>query len=325
MKNIVGESYIKGGAQKDFYKLEDTETTLCPHCCSSNFIKIHSEMGNLGIVDCLDCGLTYINPRVKNSHENYWGDPDIYFEEGKDIFNGTKSHHRDKNYLEELRHIKKFKDSGKLLDVGANMGFFLRKANEKGFDAIGLDPSESLSELGKKHFGLNIENSYLNNCSFKDKTFDVITLIDVFEHLTDPIINLKKIRSLLKDDGIVCIKVPNANYNKLKLKIFKFLKKDKAKDIFDSYEHVVHYNPTTMKNMVQKCGFKIIDLFLPMPIQLPVWHKFVGHYYLYPSPFRLDWKTKTARNIFHYFGKIEKRLNLSINFATDLMFILKKN
>ena len=157
MKTIGSGSYIRGGTQKDFYKIEDTETTFCPYCNSSNFLKIHSEMGNLGIVDCLDCGLTYANPRVKNSHENYWGDPDIYFEEGKDIFNGTKSHHRDKNYLEELFHIKKFKDSGKLLDVGANMGFFLRKAKEKGFNAIGLDPSESLSELGKKHFGLNIK------------------------------------------------------------------------------------------------------------------------------------------------------------------------
>ena len=33
MKNAGSASYIKGGTQKDFYKKEDTETTLCPYCC----------------------------------------------------------------------------------------------------------------------------------------------------------------------------------------------------------------------------------------------------------------------------------------------------
>lgn len=76
-------------------------------------------------------------------------------------------------------------------------------------------------------------------------------------------------------------------------------------DIFDSYEHVIHYSGGLLKKMLKQHGFKTIEQGIGSPIQLPVWHKFVGAYYQYPCPWRLDYKRQTARRVLFFLSKIE--------------------
>ncbi len=188
----------------------------------------------------------------------------------------------------------------------------------------GVEPSPSLSKIAHEQFKLNIRNSYFEDADFAPKSVDVITMIDVFEHVTNPKELLKSADTVLKDDGIICIKVPNGNYNVLKLKLAKMSGREKAHDIFDSCEHVVHYTPQTMKEMIKSSGFRIKKLILPLPIHPPLWAGLVGHYYQYPSPYILDWKRIMLRNAFYYTGKFQKMFGMKISFAPDLMFIIEK-
>src|ERR1039458_3118254 len=141
---IAQEEHIHGVTQKDFYQINEVESCLCPLCGSNEFVTIYKERGHIGVVKCKSCNLVYANPRVIGSELNYHGDANLYFEEARLIFAGKKSHHRDRNYEFELKEIKKVKSSGKFLDIGTNMGFFLRKARFYGFNAEGVEPSPSL-------------------------------------------------------------------------------------------------------------------------------------------------------------------------------------
>lgn len=76
-------------------------------------------------------------------------------------------------------------------------------------------------------------------------------------------------------------------------------------DIFDSYEHLIHYTHKSFKNMLKYCGFKVKKIFIGKPIHCPVWHKYVGHYYQYPSPWILDSKNHILRNLFYWISKFE--------------------
>lgn len=324
MKKVSVSDYIHGGTQKDFYAESEVESCSCPLCNSDAPRQLFRERGNIGIVECENCHLIYVSPRLKNPEMIYWGDTGKFFEEARWIFLGKKSHHRDRNYTEEVMQVKKHKFPGKLLDVGCNMGFFLRKAQDAGFDAYGIDPSTALTENGKKYFHLRIENNFLEQASYPEKSFDVITLIDVFEHISQPREFLGQVRRFLKDDGIACIKVPNGNYNKLKWMIAKALNRANDADLFDSYEHVVHYSISTMKKMLSECQFQIKEVFQPMPIHPPVWHLHTGHYFQYPSPFCMDWKKILARTMFYLIGKLEKKVGLPVYFSPDLMFFVKK-
>lgn len=186
------------------------------------------------------------------------------------------------------------------------MGFFLRNAKKwDGWNLYGVEPSPSLSDMARKYFGLNVKTAFLEDAKFESGFFDVVTMTDVFEHITNPDKMLNEIRRILKPDGILFIKVPNGLFNLFKLSTAELMGKLKDYDIFDSYEHVIHYSDKTLKEMLGKYRFKVVKIKIGKPIQIPVWHKYVGYYYQYPSPWCMDYKKQTGRSLLHLLSKIE--------------------
>ena len=82
--------------------------------------------------------------------------------------------------------------------------------------------------------------------------------------------------------------------------------KKPARGIWDSYEHVVHYTDRTLRKMLEAGGFRILEMSIGKPIQVPSWHLYVGHYYQYPSPWILDWKRHLGRSSFYWLSRIER-------------------
>ncbi len=105
-----------------------------------------------------------------------------------------------------LREIQKIKPSGKLLDAGCALGFFVELALKNGYDAYGFDPSEYAVSESEKLVGKNrIRHGTISSVRYPSKSFDIITMFDVFEHLGNPLADLQKLKGLLKDDGIIVI------------------------------------------------------------------------------------------------------------------------
>jgi 2-polyprenyl-3-methyl-5-hydroxy-6-metoxy-1,4-benzoquinol methylase len=318
--------YLRGGTEKDFYGEAEVTSVNCPLCEAGQYKLIFKERGTLGVVRCLSCGLLYANPRLKDPEKIYWGDADKYFEEAKLIFEGRACHHRDPNYKQDLKLIRKYKPSGNFLDIGANMGFFLRNAKGRSWNLYGVEPSVPLSEMARKYFDLNIKTAYLEEAGFQGSFFDIVSMTDVFEHLVNPKEILKEIHRILKPDGILFIKVPNGLFNLFKLYCAKASGCLRNYDIFDSYEHIAHYSQQTLSAMLKGSGFKPVKFFIGKPIQIPVWHNYVGHYYQYPTPWLLDFKRQSARRIFYLLSLIEYRLKLNKigYFAPNIIVISKK-
>ena len=93
-----------------------------------------------------------------------------------------------------------------ILDVGCGAGQLLMAMHITGFeDLTGIDPylAKEVS-LGR---GLQILRKSMAEL---DRRFDFIMLHHSFEHLADPLAALKQIRSLLKPEGRVLIRVPVA-------------------------------------------------------------------------------------------------------------------
>lgn len=318
--------YERGGRQKETYTESEVEYVSCPLCNSGQYKEIYKERWALGIVRCLSCGLIYVNPRLKSPENIYWGDADKYFEEARLIFEGKAKHHRDPNYIDDMKLIYKYKPTGNFLDIGTNMGFFLRNARNREWHLYGIEPSPPLSKIAKIYFGLNVKTAFLEDAGLENNFFDVVTMTDVFEHITEPGKILTEIHRILKRDGILFIKVPNVFFNLFKFHVAKITGKLKNYDLFDSYEHVVHYSYKTLRSMLKKYGFTTIKTFVGKPIQIPVWHNYVGHYYQYPSPWFLDPVKQTGRTLIYLLSLIEfkVRLNRIGYLAPNIIVFAKK-
>ena len=306
------QEYGRGGTQKDSYGPDEVVHVPCPYCGVETATPLFRECGSIVVVRC-ECSQIYTSPRIISPENVYWGDQEAYCREARLIFEGRAAHHRDRNYLKELRLIESFKSSGSFLDVGCNMGMLLRLACERGWAGVGLEPSPSLSGIARDKLGLEVVNCFLSEMPpSHDRTYDVVALSDVFEHVSDPLGMLADVARLLKPDGILYVKVPNALFNVFKQKMSGLRGRVPQHGVWDSYEHVVHYTDRTLRRMLSKGGFAVLKLSAARPVQVPVWHHHVGEYFLYPSPFVMDWKRHLSRSTFHLLGKVERVLRLGV-------------
>jgi 2-polyprenyl-3-methyl-5-hydroxy-6-metoxy-1,4-benzoquinol methylase len=92
----------------------------------------------------------------------------------------------------------------RLLDVGCYAGIFLEIAAGHGWQAWGVEPSEWAAEEARRR-GLNVITGTLSTAGLPPGTFDVVTLWDVVEHLTDPRAELEGVNRLLRPGGLACI------------------------------------------------------------------------------------------------------------------------
>jgi 2-polyprenyl-3-methyl-5-hydroxy-6-metoxy-1,4-benzoquinol methylase len=97
---------------------------------------------------------------------------------------------------------------GTLLDIGASYGWMIEVGSEFGFDSYGVEPSPMQYEpaLATRIFGRTLAE----HAKQTERSFDVVTLWHVLEHLRDPTAAADQIRSLLVEGGRVVIAVPNA-------------------------------------------------------------------------------------------------------------------
>lgn len=178
----------------------DAEATH-PHpnhfrCTTSTYGK-HST-----IVRCRMCGLVYANPRLETHlvQENYSSVEDPLYEAERD--GRVLTFRRNLQPLEKM--VRAPLTGKRLLDAGCHIGVLLEVAQERGWHAVGVEPSAWASAVAKAR-GLNVINATLANAQLPPETFDAATMWDVIEHLTDPAGDLKALYRLLKPGGVIGI------------------------------------------------------------------------------------------------------------------------
>ncbi len=106
----------------------------------------------------------------------------------------------------------KSKHKIKILDIGSGGGIFLSKMKAMGMDCYGIELDEKRLKFSVDEYGLkNIFPYPLQSEFWMDnhrKSFDIITLWDVIEHVNSPRQIFDFSQKLLKDDGLLIIDTP---------------------------------------------------------------------------------------------------------------------
>jgi len=165
---------------------------------------------------CSDCGHRFTDPIP--SEEMLSG---YYESDGFADLQGVADASEYKRTTAEMqwRLIKKFCETGLLVDVGPGAGTFLSLAPEYGFSGVGLEKCGDLAEMASTKEGVEIHHCSLEDDDLPVSDADVVTMWDVFEHLQDPGMTLRRVQELLKPGGLLCLGLPNAR--SLSAKIFR--------------------------------------------------------------------------------------------------------
>ncbi|MDO8522613.1 MAG: class I SAM-dependent methyltransferase [bacterium] len=220
----------------------------CIVCNSLDSVPFSKKNGH-DIVRCTACGLLFVYPIHASSSDIYNRD---YFEGASKGF-GYVNYDEDKEpmkpvFLKYLNIIDAELGGkrGKLLDVGAATGYFVRLARDAGYDAEGVDISEHAAMLGRAK-GLRVHTGTIEDAS---GIYDCITMLDLIEHVPDPRAVIKKAASLLRRRGVLIINAPDAG--SLLARIL-----GRYWHLISPPEHLYYFNRSNMRRLLDEEGFDV--------------------------------------------------------------------
>lgn len=199
-------------------------------------------MGTQQVVRCKKCGLCYVNPRIKSDTVV------SSYTEADDSLYASQAEGRINTFKESLKFIEKYYPSkGKILDIGAAAGFFLKTAKDANWETYGVEPSKWSANFANTNYNVNVKQGTLSDTKFESNFFDVITMWDVLEHVPDPTKELTEVFRILKPGGMLVINYPD--FETFIAKLFG------SKWWFLLSVHLYYFGKNSMTKILQKCGF----------------------------------------------------------------------
>lgn len=159
----------------------------------------------------------------------------------------------------------------RILDIGCGDGFYLHLTSFLFPDSIitGIDTDKAALESARK----NVKNrkvllSYgdISQLKYRNKSFDVVLLSEVLEHVDDDLMAIKEAYRVLKRGGMVFISVPHKHYPFLWDPVNWILERTMKTHIKKGFwagiwnQHLRLYDQDQLLSVLKNGGFKKIKL-----------------------------------------------------------------
>ncbi len=198
------------------------------------------------IVQCTRCGYVYASPR--------WSDEELLAAYTA-VEDETYVHERAGRELTFRKHLQALEkvvgpaNGRSLLDIGAYIGVFVQVAAQRGWDAWGVEPSDWAAAEAQRH-GLNVIAGTQYAPELAGRQFDVITMWDVIEHVTDPKSEIRHARELLRPGGVLVLHTMDID------SLLARLMGTRWPWLMDMHLH--YFSQKTMRAMLEDVGFRVL-------------------------------------------------------------------
>jgi 2-polyprenyl-3-methyl-5-hydroxy-6-metoxy-1,4-benzoquinol methylase len=153
---------------------------------------------------------------------------------------------------------------GRFLDVGCGRGEVVWAARECGWDTEGCDLSENFVRYAREVNGVNAHAATLEQMNYADSSFDVVTMVEVIEHLYDPAETVRELRRVVRPGGLVYISTPNEEsiYQSLGNLYYKARGLDWVVNLCPTWNlyHIQGFSPRSLRYLLERNDFQIEEL-----------------------------------------------------------------
>lgn len=139
------------------------------------------------------------------------------------------------------------------LEMGCGNGTFVATLAAAGYDATGLDLSPALTEYVRKTFDVPVLTGPLEAQRLPPGSVDVLVMMDVLEHLPDPLQTLRAALPSLADDALLLVQTPRfdptLSHPQLVERDDPFLQQLKTR------EHLFLFSEGSVRELLRRAGF----------------------------------------------------------------------
>jgi len=226
--------------------------------CNSRHLSLYTNKIRFGnkanVMKCNNCDFIFLD-------QNSFKFPKDFYESQ---YHQTYLTHIDPEILEPQKHYEKMKKASapwiervrdlligkeRVLDIGCSTGHLITGIQDKTAEVFGYEISKKEVDFCKNVLRINVDDKPLSE-RFEKESFDLITMIFVFEHIGDPIPFLEELKLYLKPNGKLVIVVPN-----ILDPLVSLYDIESIKEFYFCMEHLFYYSPKTLLTMLNKAGF----------------------------------------------------------------------
>lgn len=252
-------------------------------CCGSEAFNRFGEKHGNNFSECRNCGLVFVNPRATNksllqyyaSSEHYRFYRDHIFPQSRAVRDTQIHRPRAEDLLTKIWADKGKIEPVKILDFGAGDGGFCRALSAI-YETKGWVSSEYIYAFdpGVKQVETGNYNR-IGRWEDLDPGFELVTAIEVLEHVADPNDCLEDIRRVLTADGYFYLTVPNLDS--------LVLRGSGLRERFFNNEHITYFNRTSLVFLLNNSCFRVIDFETPGLLDADILRKLDDEGKLYPT------------------------------------------
>jgi 2-polyprenyl-3-methyl-5-hydroxy-6-metoxy-1,4-benzoquinol methylase len=234
--------------------------TTCPICDHENF-KFYNKAEDYTITgetfelkQCTHCNFIITSPRPdKDSIGKYYESKNYISHSGKSTTLFDKVYLNARNITLSWKHqlIKKyFSKPTYILDYGCGTGEFLNHMKNNGWNIAGVEPTDTARQKANQLLGNKVSKDLE---TFKANSVKLITLWHVLEHIHDLNNTILKLKSLLTQDGLIIIAVPNPKSHDSQHYKNKWAG-------YDVPRHLWHFTQDTINALLKKNGLEVLEI-----------------------------------------------------------------
>lgn len=161
---------------------------------------------------------------------------------------------RNLHWLQTL--LKYCPPPARTLELGCAHGSFVALMQQAGYSTSGIEMSPWVVDFAEKTFGIRVALGPVEEAGLPDGELDAIVLMDVLEHLPDPLGTMKHCLRLLKPGGFLLVQTPQfreeVSYEKLVSDNDRFL------EMLIPNEHIYLFSTRSATSLFERLGAPFI-------------------------------------------------------------------
>jgi 2-polyprenyl-3-methyl-5-hydroxy-6-metoxy-1,4-benzoquinol methylase len=228
------------------------------HALTGTDLLFETTSRTFNLNSCSACDCFFLNP-MPGGEEIAGFYPDQYWWKGarpgvlkrlESLYRRVVLHDHVSFIIRATRNLARNAGEVELLDVGCGSGTLMGILKHRGFRVLGVDFSREAASVAEIENGVQVLVGPLEQASFKETTFDVVTLFHVMEHVANPRDLLSEIRRILKPDGCLILQVPNIDSWQSKVFGAQWYG-------LDIPRHLIDYSKAAMLRLLSDSGFSV--------------------------------------------------------------------